>query len=561
MNPKNVSDIKSKVAELKREGEERFTEQLASKLGYPYADLRILPVSTEALKTISESEAREGKIAPIEIKVKRLAIAVLNPNLPAARKIIENLKAKNYEVRVFIVSISSLEKVWGFYKFIKPEAEEITGKIAIHAEKVRELLGRLINFSAIQLELKNTEFSKTTPATVFEIILIGALVVGASDIHTEAEEKKAKLRLRVDGTLHDVFVNLPRDFYDKLVTHIKLFSGLKLNIHDLAQDGRFTITIGKKDIEIRTSVIPAEFGENVVMRILDPEVAAIGFESLGIRKDDMEIVERQIAKPNGLILNTGPTGSGKSTTLYAFLRKINNPEIKIITLEDPIEYRLEGVEQTQVDEESGYTFANGLRAVVRQDPDVILVGEIRDKDTADIAIQAALTGHLVLSTLHTNDALGAVPRLVHLGAKPETIGPALNLVIAQRLVRRICKYCKKTAKINPDMEKKIKFFLSKLPTRVDRKPYQTYKIYEVPGCDKCNNTGYKGRIGIFEFLEGGPELSEKILEGVSEVALMRLSEKQGMVTMQEDGVLKVLMGQTTLEEVEKVTGKIEWPRA
>ena len=245
---------------------------------------------------------------------------------------------------------------------------------------------------------------------------------------------------------------------------------MKLNVRDAAQDGRFTIGLGDKDIEMRVSVIPAEFGETIVMRILDPSATMVGLPDLGLRADNLDIVKRQIAKPNGLILNTGPTGSGKTTTLYAFLRTMNDPTMKIITLEDPIEYRIDGVEQTQVDEESGYTFANGLRAIVRQDPDVILVGEVRDLETADIALQAALTGHLVLSTLHTNDAVGAVPRLINLGVKAVSIGPALSLAIAQRLVRVLCKECKKAADVDArDRGEDQKFLKQACPQRLIRK--------------------------------------------------------------------------------------------
>jgi type II secretory ATPase GspE/PulE/Tfp pilus assembly ATPase PilB-like protein len=260
-------------------------------------------------------------------------------------------------------------------------------------------------------------------------------------------------------------------------------------------------------------------------------------------------------------LNTGPTGSGKTTTLYAFLRHLNSPEIKIITIEDPIEYRIEGIEQTQTNPEVGYTFAGGLRSIMRQDPDVILVGEIRDPETADIALQASLTGHMVLSTLHTNDAVGAVPRLLNLNAKPQTVGPALSLVIAQRLVRKLCPKCKKEEKLTPEFEDRIKSFLEKLPARVGRKEYEKPVLYAPGGCAECSGIGYKGRIGIFEFLEGGPELEELILKDSSEVALWRLARKQGIVSLQEDGILKAITGVTSLEEVERITGPIRWSSA
>jgi type IV pilus assembly protein PilB len=294
------------------------------------------------------------------------------------------------------------------------------------------------------------------------------------------------------------------------------------------------------------------------MRVLDPSATLVGLPNLGLRADNLVVVKRALERPNGLILNTGPTGSGKTTTLYAFLRDVNSPEMKIITLEDPIEYRIEGIEQTQVDEEAGYTFANGLRAIVRQDPDVILVGEIRDLETADIAMQSALTGHLVLSTLHTNDAVGAVPRLINLGVKAVSIGPALALVIAQRLVRVLCLACKKAVPTDDVTAEKIKTFLARLPAQVDRKPYEHPTFFAPVGCPKCNGIGYRGRIGIFEFLEGGPDLETTILREASEVALREVAKKQGMVSMQEDGILKAIVGQTTFEEVAGVTGELVW---
>ncbi len=462
-------------------------------------------------------------------------------------------------MKVFVVSPSSLGAAFHFYKFIKPQSENITGKVMISKNQLEELKARLTTLEAIKKEFEGLNFTKTSPVDVIQIILAGALAVRASDIHTEAGEHKAKIRLRIDGLLHDAFDDLPmRPLYENFVSRIKLLAGMKLNVHDEAQDGRFTINLAGKEVEMRVSVIPAEFGETIVMRILDPQATMVGLPDLGLRVDNLELVKKFLDRPNGAILNTGPTGSGKTTTLYAFLRTINDPTLKIITLEDPIEYRIEGIEQTQVDDEAGYTFANGLRAIVRQDPDVILVGEIRDLETADIAMQAALTGHLVFSTLHTNDAVGAVPRLINLGVKAVSIGPALALVIAQRLVRVLCPDCKKAAPPDEEMKTKIQKFLDRLPAQVDRKPYENITIYNPVGCEKCSGIGYKGRVGIFEFLQGGPGLEQTILKEASEVALREVAKNQGMVTMQEDGVLKALLGQTTFEEVKSVTGEIEW---
>lgn len=551
-------DLQDKLAKLRHEGEERAAERLAKKLGYPYVNLSKMPVSLEAVRVIPETTARDAKISGIELKTRKIAVAAANPDAPAAKAAIKELQAQRYEPKVFVVSQRSLEVAWRFYKFVKPLTENITGKVKITEARIEELKSRLTGFDAIKNEFAGLDFTKVSPVTMIEIMLGGAFAMRASDIHTEAGEKKAKFRFRVDGLLHDVFDDVPLAAYQSLVSRIKLLSEMKLNIRDEAQDGRFTISLANKEIEMRVAIIPAEFGETIVMRVLDPSATMVSLPELGLREDNLALVTKEIAKPNGLILNTGPTGSGKTTTLYAFLRTINDPESKIITLEDPIEYRIEGIEQTQVDNESGYTFANGLRAIVRQDPDVILVGEVRDLETADISLQASLTGHLVLSTLHTNDAVGAVPRLINLGVKAVSIGPALSLVIAQRLVRVLCPNCKKQVQPDGATKEKIKKFLDRLPAKVNKSKYANPTIYEAVGCTKCNNIGYKGRIGIFEFLEGGPDLERTILKEASEVALREVAKRQEMVTMQEDGVLKVLMGQTTFGEVEGVTGDIEW---
>lgn len=551
-------DLQAKLKTLHREGEERAAQRLAEKLGLTYIDLSKIPVSLDAVRLLPEQEAKDANVAAIEIKSQKVALATINPELPATKKAIEGLTARKFEVKTIIVSPSSLQSAWQFYKFIKPETENITGKVNITAERLADLRSRLVTIDAVHDEIGKLNFANVSPIAMVEIILAGAMGLRASDIHTEAEEKKAKIRFRIDGLLHDMYDDIPLHAYQSFVSRIKLLSEMKLNVRNEAQDGRFTIGLAGKEIEMRVSVIPAEFGETIVMRILDPSATMVGLPDLGLRADNLVLVKKQLDRPNGLILNTGPTGSGKTTTLYAFLRTMNDPTVKIITLEDPIEYRIEGVEQTQVNDESGYTFASGLRAIVRQDPDVILVGEVRDLETADIAMQAALTGHLVLSTLHTNDAVGAVPRLINLGVKPESIGPALSLVIAQRLVRVLCKDCKKETAVDDATKKHIEDFFKKLPEKVDRAPFKDYKIYAPVGCEKCNKMGYKGRVGVFEFLEGGSDLETTILKEASEVALRTVADRQGMVTMQQDGILKVLEGKTTFDEVKSATGEISW---
>jgi type IV pilus assembly protein PilB len=551
-------DLQIKLKKLHQEGEERAAQRLAEKLGLQYIDLAKIPVSLDAVRLLPEQEAKDAKVATIEVKSQKVALAAVNPELPATKKAIEELTAKKYEVKVVVVSPTSMRAAWQFYRFIKPETENITGKINITAERLADLRARLVTIDAVHDEIAKLNFANVSPITMVEIILAGAMGLRASDIHTEAEQNKAKIRFRVDGLLHDIYDDIPLHAYQSFVSRIKLLSEMKLNVKSEAQDGRFTIGLAGKEIEMRVSVIPAEFGETIVMRILDPSATMVTLPDLGLRADNLVLVKRELDRPNGLILNTGPTGSGKTTTLYAFLRTMNDPTVKIITLEDPIEYRIDGVEQTQVNDESGYTFASGLRAIVRQDPDVILVGEVRDLETADIAMQAALTGHLVLSTLHTNDAVGAVPRLINLGVKPESIGPALALVIAQRLVRVLCKDCKKETAPDDATKAHIEEFFKKLPGKVDRAPFKDYKMYEPVGCDKCNKMGYKGRVGVFEFLEGGADLETTILKEASEVALRGVADRQGMVTMQQDGILKVLEGKTTFDEVKSATGEISW---
>ncbi|MBA4319006.1 MAG: hypothetical protein C0412_11460 [Flavobacterium sp.] len=409
---------------------------------------------------------------------------------------------------------------------------------------------------------------------ILETIFAGAIANNASDIHFEPTEHFVKLRIRIDGLLHDVFNELRTDIYERLISRIKLFSGLKINVRDEPQDGRFTIHLAGKEIEVRVAIAPSEFGEVIVMRLLDPDIISISLADLGIREDDLEIIKTEIRRPNGMILNTGPTGSGKTTTLYAFLKHKKSSEIKIITIEDPIEYHLEGIEQTQVDEDAGYTFANGLRSLMRQDPDVILVGEIRDKETSEIGIQAALTGHLVFSTLHTNSATGAIPRLLDLGVKPTSIGPALNLIIAQRLVRKLCQSCKIPQEVDDILKNKISKFLDSLPKRVNKDNFKEIKIFKPQGCEKCSNTGYKGRIGIYEIFLNDPEyekllidpthnvlsshktLEELINQQAGEGIFKEFALEQGMVTMKQDGILKIISGITTIEEVEAMTGPI-----
>jgi type II secretory ATPase GspE/PulE/Tfp pilus assembly ATPase PilB-like protein len=396
---------------------------------------------------------------------------------------------------------------------------------------------------------------------LLEIILAGAIAIKASDIHIEPEKERGRLRLRLDGVLQDVNF-FGTDIYRLLNSRIKLLSGMKLT-STVAQDGRFNIIEGDEEISIRSSLIPGSYGESIVMRILDPKSLQVNLEELGIENYLFGIIQEQIVKPNGLILVTGPTGSGKTTTLYAFLRKIYSPEIKIITIEDPVEYHLTGITQTQINLERGYTFPEGLRSALRQDPDVIMVGEIRDGETAEIAVQSSLTGHMVFSTLHTNNAAGVIPRLIDLGMNPKILVSALSLSLAQRLVRKLCTFCKKEKEPTPKEAATIKAIIDgmikegKKIENYNIKSDAAFKIFASVGCEKCNMTGFKGRIGIFEAIRTDEAIEKIMPENPSEREIKKVASTQGILSMRQDGLVKILNGITSFEEVQSVVDLAE----
>ncbi len=431
-------------------------------------------------------------------------------------------------------------------------SKQIMGEITIPEEIVKGGDLELNNLPAINAKIK-TLLSKDV-SKVLEVVMAGGLFAKASDIHIEPEEKTTKMRMRLDGILHDLIV-LDKDVSRKLVSRIKLLSKVKLNVEDRPQDGRFTVVLPFREktleIEIRMSALPSEHGETIVMRILDPR-KLIKLDELGLRKDLFETFKREIEKPNGMVIVTGPTGSGKTTSLYAFLKTINKPGVKIITIEDPVEYHLGGISQTEVNSERGYTFANGLRAIVRQDPDVILVGEIRDLETAQIGMQAALTGHLVFSTLHTNDAPGAISRLIALGEDTATIAPSINMVIAQRLVRKVCPHCVKFEKATSETIERLKKEMETVKEDIFTLP-SSVDVPIVVGCKACSFTGYSGRVGIFEAFLLDEEMEEHLYKSPSIAQTREKAIKKGMATMRQDGIIKVLERKTTLDEVDRVT--------
>ncbi|MBU0546867.1 GspE/PulE family protein [Patescibacteria group bacterium] len=433
-------------------------------------------------------------------------------------------------------------------------SKKITGSVEISSEIIQEAKKEIQNIS--QFKEKISRFSAENITDVLDIILIGAINLSASDIHIEPSKNEALLRARIDGMLQDI-TSFDLIVFQKVLSRIKLLSGLKLNINDRPQDGRFSVSAQQDLIEIRSSTLPAEYGESIVLRILNPK-NLITLEALGLREDLLKAINKELTKPDGMIIITGPTGSGKTTTLYSFLTKTKNPENKIITIEDPIEYHLSGISQTQTHPEKGYDFASGLKSIMRQDPDVILVGEIRDLETAQIAIQAALTGHLVLTTLHTNDAAGTIARLISLGAKSANIGPAINLAIAQRLIRKVCPQCFKMKTVSDQDLEKIKKGLKNLPEAIKKKLPSITKSLQIPqsiGCHDCNSTGFRGRIGIFEAFFVNDKM-EKFISTSNSIALLKEEAiKQGMITLRQDGLIKVLEKITTIEEIDRVMGE------
>ena len=544
-----------KIQELHYKEAEELAQVLATRYALTYADLSKLSINTDALRLIPETEARKAGVATFRLLGKKLSLAILSPNNEAVVGIVKDLENKNFLIEKYLVSQASLERAWERYREVKLSEKTEAGLIEISNERIAEFLNLFASIADVRKHIDNESTTMTRDggvSAIVEVMLSGSLAVDASDIHLEPEEDSVRLRYRLDGVLQDV-INIPNKIYYQILSRIKLVSGLKLNIKKGAQDGRFSIKTSEAEIEIRTSIIPGAYGESIVMRILNPKAIEVKFDDLGIEPELFAIFDREIHKPNGLILLTGPTGSGKTTTLYAFLKSINSPENKVITIEDPIEYHLKGISQTQVNAKAGYTFLSGLRSALRQDPDIIMVGEIRDGETAKIAINSALTGHLVFSTLHTNNAAGAIPRLIDLGVNAKIISSALTLSIAQRLVRKLCAECK-TESIPTETEKTL-IEQVKLSIKKKRPNYELPlgdKIYRANGCDKCNHTGFKGRLGIFEAISTDEAINAVTIKNPNEHEIKTAAIPQGILDMRQDGIIKVLTGTTSIEEVGRV---------
>lgn len=564
---------KKRIDTLRKAEEEELVQTLAeTKYGVPYINLTAHPIDNDAIRLLQEEEARTLEVGPYNLIGKKVTVAVRSPVAEGAEKAKELLEKKGYEVVFAMASRASIEKVWSRYQDLSFATQTRAGSLDVSVSVLEEL-SRTV--SSIADAVKKIEEAMSVSSNggqhisrMLEIILGCGIGLGASDIHLEPMESNTELRFRLDGVL-SVITTFDHDTYHKLNTRIKLLSGLKLTINSNPQDGRFSAFLGTKEensvasneINFRTSFIPGAYGESIVLRILNPKSIRVTLDQLGISPPLFEIFMREIQKPNGMVLLTGPTGSGKTTTLYAFLQKIYTPEIKVITIEDPIEYHLAGITQTQTDHKKGYNFLEGLRSALRQDPDVIMVGEIRDPETAKIAVESALTGHLVFSTLHTNNASGVIPRLIDLEVNPKILVSALSLSIAQRLCRTLCKECKYERAITPEEKKYVETIWDTAVANGKNMEQFGVKrdittLWSGKGCALCNNTGYKGRIGIFECIQMDAEIEKIIMKEPTEREIKVLADKQGTLDMREDGLVKVLQGLTDFSEVGSVVDLI-----
>lgn len=546
---KNTSLILEKFDASEKEGE---VERLAHEVGLPYIDLSVFPLDGDHIRTLPKEIAYDNKAVLFQKEkgIFRFGLTTLQGSEQG--NLASFAEEKGQKCIFYAISEASLDRAFEEYSK-KPIIEHLDQLRVTLSKKDLEVFEK--DFGEL-LSLKDT--LHTIPTTkILEIIFAGASQLRASDIHIEPETNGVRLRYRIDGMLEDIG-HLPEEVYHLALSRIKMQAKMKLNARGRSQDGSFFILKEGVRIDVRVSIIPTNHGETVNMRLLNSADTNVALENLGLRGSALLEIQRQIKKPHGMIVNTGPTGSGKTTTLYSLLKEINDPALKMITVEDPIEYALPGIVQTQVDSEGGYSFGQALRAIVRQDPDVLLVGEIRDEETADVAINAALTGHLVFTTLHTNDAPASIVRLGELGIKGSLIGSAVNVFIGQRLVRTLCQKCKVSYSPAPKTVSALQKILAHIPSASGiTVPEKIEALYKPSGCVACHFSGYQGRLGIFEVFPVTENIASIIENFASEQEIRKAAEKEGMLTMNQDGILKVIEGLTTFQEVWRTTGRDE----
>ncbi len=543
-------DLEARLSALGGEQQERLARHRANVMGLPYMSLTVYPIDPDVIESIPLELAERSQAVLFYHQGNDVRIGAVNPKIEGVQDVVDAVVEKYaLEPQIHVISHRSFKAALSRYRREEEYVAPPRGELQVSEEQVDKIEAAIADLAAL-----GKHITQLSPTELLSTVVTGAVAVGASDVHIEPTENKARLRYRIDGVLQDVS-EFARSGWRLLLSRVKVMSKLKLNIRDIPQDGSFVLRLKDKVYDLRVSTLPGGNGENIVLRILDRAAKAIPISALGMKEQDEKIVMKELNKSNGMILMTGPTGSGKTTSLASFLSSINSPEIKIITLEDPIEYRVPGVEQTQIDVDAGYTFAKGLRAILRQDPDVVMVGEIRDTETAATALNAAMTGHLVFSTLHTNNAPDAIPRLIDLGVKPFVIAPAINVIIAQRLVRRVCSSCAKSYKPDERLrERMLEAMVGVRPDHFDpavlKDPDLTFQ--EAQECKKCVG-GYKGRVGIFEVMPIGGKVEELVLAGADGNQVREAALSAGMTTILQDGYLKVIAGSTTIEDVHRVT--------
>ncbi len=531
------------------------TEQLAAShaasLNLPYIDLRKFPIAPEAIKLIPEETAKQLRVVCFYRDADSFRVAAVAPEDERVKELVYQLQERHHaQAGIYGMSATSLAQAMMRYAAV-PKIKEVSHDVKIDADALSKFREEVQDFGSLQ------EKVKTVNVTDFVALVLAAAVNNkASDVHIEAEKSGIAVRYRLDGVLQDV-ATVEQEKWHRIISRVKLLSGLKINISEKPQDGRFTIVIDGAEVDVRVSTIPTAFGESVVMRLLRPLAEKMEIEGLGLQPKPLQVLTEAIHRPNGMIITTGPTGSGKTTTLYTVLQTLNKPEVKIITLEDPIEYKLDGIAQSQIEAGKDYTFAKGLKSILRQDPDIVLVGEIRELETAEIAIQASLTGHLLLSTIHTNSAPGAIARFLSMGVKPFLLAPSLNIIMGQRLVRRLCDECKQSVQLDEQMQAKVQEHIAALAPSSEVQfdmAQATWFGANESGCEACGGVGYKGRMGIFEIMSMTDAIKDAISGNqVAEHQLMQIAMQDGMVPMVTDGILKAAQGVTSLDEVFRVS--------
>ncbi|MDO8601531.1 MAG: ATPase, T2SS/T4P/T4SS family [bacterium] len=522
-------------------------------LGVPYTAVNLSTIPDDLLQLIPEETAKTYEVVPLHREGSTLIVGMVHPDNQKTQEVLRFVAKQNkVSMGAYVITPSDLSLVLRKYSPFENTFQSAIRSLNIKPDPTKGAAGQRI------VGLEDRGIGKNEEAPVIKIvasILKEAVNLGASDIHIEPQRKSLRVRLRVDGELQELS-SMPVELHQPILSRVKVMSDLKIDETRAPQDGRFRTNIFGREIDFRVSTFPTPAGEKVALRVLDPETGLKSLDALGLVGRNREIVLTSIQRPYGMVLITGPTGSGKTTTLYAIMQILNRIGVNIVSLEDPVEYTIDGINQSQVHPEIGYDFASGLRQILRQDPDVIMVGEIRDSETAELAVHAALTGHVVLSTLHTNDSVGVIPRLTDMKVEPFLLPSALNLMLAQRLVSQLCEKCAKPEPASEAVSQIIEKDLSKLPAALSQKFSKPYQVYRASGCPVCKGKGIVGRIAIFEVFQMTPQLASIVSAGINEAKIAEEAKRQGMVSLRQDGILKALAGTVSIEDVIRETEEV-----